>query len=86
MTMHYEKDADGIVTVTMDMSGPVNAMNEEFRNDFGDVVGYRSTRKGRNAFRYTDETGIEDLGPARGRGRADGRGDRLGQEGFLRRR
>jgi len=38
MTMHYEKDADGIVTVTMDMSGPVNAMNEEFRNDFGEVV------------------------------------------------
>lgn len=28
---HYEKDADGIVTVTMDMTGPVNAMNEEYR-------------------------------------------------------
>ncbi len=26
----YEKDADGIVTVTMDMTGPVNAMNEEY--------------------------------------------------------
>ena len=26
----YEKDADGIVTVTMDMSGPVNAMNDEY--------------------------------------------------------
>ncbi|QIZ77288.1 3-hydroxyacyl-CoA dehydrogenase NAD-binding domain-containing protein [Ferrimonas lipolytica] len=26
----YHKDADGIVTVTMDMSGPVNAMNAEF--------------------------------------------------------
>lgn len=26
----YQKDADGIVTVTMDMSGPVNAMNDEF--------------------------------------------------------
>jgi len=38
MTMHYDKDADGIVTVTMDMAGPVNAMNEEFRNDFGEVV------------------------------------------------
>ena len=38
MTMHYEKDADGIVTVTMDMSGPVNAMNEEFRTDFGEIV------------------------------------------------
>ena len=26
----YEKDQDGIVTVTMDMSGPVNAMNAEY--------------------------------------------------------
>ena len=25
----YEKDANGIVTVSMDQSGPVNAMNEE---------------------------------------------------------
>ena len=38
MTMHYEKDADGIVTVTMDMTGPVNAMNAEFSEDFGAVV------------------------------------------------
>jgi enoyl-CoA hydratase/carnithine racemase len=61
--MHYEKDADGIVTVTMDMSGPVNAMNEEFRNDFGEVVDR-----------------------SKAGGRADGRGDRLGQESVLRRR
>lgn len=27
----YDKDADGIVTVTMDMNGPVNAMNDEYR-------------------------------------------------------
>ncbi len=27
---NYEKDANGIVTVTMDMAGPVNAMNDEF--------------------------------------------------------
>ena len=27
---NYEKDADGIVTVTMDMTGPVNSMNEEY--------------------------------------------------------
>jgi 3-hydroxyacyl-CoA dehydrogenase/enoyl-CoA hydratase/3-hydroxybutyryl-CoA epimerase len=26
----YEKDSDGIVTVTMDMTGPVNAMNDEY--------------------------------------------------------
>ncbi|MEO0437840.1 MAG: 3-hydroxyacyl-CoA dehydrogenase NAD-binding domain-containing protein [Pseudomonadota bacterium] len=38
MPMHYEKDADGIVTLTMDMSGPVNAMNQEFRDDFGEAV------------------------------------------------
>ena len=31
-------------------------------NDLGDVVGYRSSRKGHSAFRYTDDTGIEDLG------------------------
>jgi 3-hydroxyacyl-CoA dehydrogenase/enoyl-CoA hydratase/3-hydroxybutyryl-CoA epimerase len=36
--MHYDKDADGIVTITMDMSGPVNAMNAEFRRDFAEVV------------------------------------------------
>ncbi|MFV8783104.1 3-hydroxyacyl-CoA dehydrogenase NAD-binding domain-containing protein [Microbulbifer sp. SA54] len=27
----YDKDSDGIVTVTMDMDGPVNAMNEQYR-------------------------------------------------------
>ena len=26
----YEKDSEKIVTITMDMTGPVNAMNEEF--------------------------------------------------------
>ena len=34
----YEKDADGIVTVTMDMSGPVNAMNEEYRAAMQETV------------------------------------------------
>lgn len=27
----YEKDADGIVTITMDMDGPVNSMNGQYR-------------------------------------------------------
>lgn len=27
----YQKDTDGIVTITMDMDGPVNAMNEQYR-------------------------------------------------------
>lgn len=31
---HYQKDADDIVTVTMDLDGPVNAMNEQFRLAF----------------------------------------------------
>ena len=30
MSFNYEKDSDGIVTVTMDMAGPVNSMGEEF--------------------------------------------------------
>lgn len=34
----YEKDADGIVTVTMDMNGPVNSMNEEYRQLMGDTI------------------------------------------------
>ncbi|MCB1675876.1 MAG: enoyl-CoA hydratase/isomerase family protein [Halioglobus sp.] len=34
----YEKDADGIVTITMDMSGPVNAMNEEYRSAMAETV------------------------------------------------
>ena len=29
-TFNYQKDADNIVTITMDMDGPVNAMNEHF--------------------------------------------------------
>lgn len=28
---NYEKDADGIVTITMDMAGPVNTMNAKYR-------------------------------------------------------
>lgn len=34
----YEKDADGIVTVTMDMAGPVNAMNAEYREAMGTTM------------------------------------------------
>ena len=35
---HYDRDADGIVTVTMDMTGPVNAMNDEYREAMGETV------------------------------------------------
>lgn len=34
----YEKDADGIVTVTMDMTGPVNSMTEEYEQAMGETV------------------------------------------------
>lgn len=37
-TFNYEKDADGIVTVTMDMTGPVNAMNAEYRDAMNATV------------------------------------------------
>ncbi|QFU75274.1 3-hydroxyacyl-CoA dehydrogenase [Halioglobus maricola] len=37
-TFNYEKDADGIVTVTMDMTGPVNAMNDEYREAMNATV------------------------------------------------
>lgn len=34
----YEKDSHGIVTITMDMTGPVNTMNEEYRTAMGEAV------------------------------------------------
>jgi len=34
----YEKDANGIVTITMDQTGPVNAMNEEYRVAMAETV------------------------------------------------
>ena len=34
----YHKDADGIVTITMDMTGPVNAMNSEYFAAMADTV------------------------------------------------
>ena len=35
---HYHKDSDAIVTITMDLDGPVNAMNEQFRLAFTATV------------------------------------------------
>ena len=34
----YEKDADGIVTVTMNMDGPVNSMSSAFRPLYAEMV------------------------------------------------
>ncbi|MCG7521833.1 3-hydroxyacyl-CoA dehydrogenase NAD-binding domain-containing protein [Ruegeria sp. Ofav3-42] len=38
MAFAYEKDANGIVSVTMDMDGPVNAMNDAFLPQFLEAV------------------------------------------------
>ncbi|MGJ8686842.1 MAG: enoyl-CoA hydratase/isomerase family protein, partial [Spongiibacteraceae bacterium] len=35
---NYEKDTDGIVTVTMDMTGPVNSMNDEYDVAMGETL------------------------------------------------
>ncbi len=34
----YEKDADNIVTITMDMTGPVNAMNAEYHTAMSETI------------------------------------------------
>ncbi|MEO6087121.1 MAG: 3-hydroxyacyl-CoA dehydrogenase NAD-binding domain-containing protein [Umezawaea sp.] len=38
MPVHYEKDADGVVTLTMDMSGSANVMNAEYQEAMGEAV------------------------------------------------
>ena len=43
---NYEKDADGIVTVTMDMAGPVNSMSEEFLPLLEDTAGKLEVEEG----------------------------------------
>ncbi len=35
---NYQKDAQGIVTITMDLDGPVNAMNAQFRQAYAATV------------------------------------------------
>ncbi|MAA73894.1 MAG: 3-hydroxyacyl-CoA dehydrogenase [Salinisphaeraceae bacterium] len=45
-TFEYDKDADGIVTVTMNMSGPVNAMNDEYEQLMGDAVSKLEAEEG----------------------------------------
>ncbi len=37
-TFNYQKDSDNIVTVTMDMNGPVNAMNDEYLTLMAETV------------------------------------------------
>ncbi|HEX6343881.1 3-hydroxyacyl-CoA dehydrogenase NAD-binding domain-containing protein [Umezawaea sp.] len=38
MPVHYEKDAGGVVTLTMDMSGSANVMNAEYQEAMGVAV------------------------------------------------
>ncbi|HWO59300.1 MAG TPA: enoyl-CoA hydratase-related protein, partial [Umezawaea sp.] len=38
MPVHYEKDAEGVVTLTMDMSGSANVMNAEYQEAMGVAV------------------------------------------------
>ncbi|HVL74398.1 MAG TPA: 3-hydroxyacyl-CoA dehydrogenase NAD-binding domain-containing protein [Noviherbaspirillum sp.] len=38
MSIHWNKDTDGIVTLTIDMPGPVNTMNAAFQQAMGDAV------------------------------------------------
>ncbi|RJF91658.1 enoyl-CoA hydratase-related protein [Noviherbaspirillum saxi] len=42
----YEKDGDGIVTVTMDMTGPVNAMNDEYLAAMEETLGRLENENG----------------------------------------
>ena len=42
----YEKDGDGIVTITMDMTGPVNAMNLEFGEAMVKTLGKLEAEEG----------------------------------------
>ncbi|MDU0290055.1 3-hydroxyacyl-CoA dehydrogenase NAD-binding domain-containing protein [Saccharothrix longispora] len=38
MTIHFERDDEGIVTLTMDMSGSANVMNAEYHEAMGETV------------------------------------------------
>ncbi|MGD9662901.1 MAG: enoyl-CoA hydratase-related protein, partial [Porticoccaceae bacterium] len=42
----YEKDVDGIVTVTMDMTGSVNAMNKEYERAMEETLAKLESEKG----------------------------------------
>ncbi len=42
----YERDNDGIVTVTMDMTGPVNAMNAEYHEAMSETIAKLEAEQG----------------------------------------
>ena len=37
-TFKYQKDDNGIVVITMDMNGPVNAINDEFFREMSEAL------------------------------------------------
>ncbi len=43
---HYEKDQNGVVVVTMDMTGPVNAMNAEYHQAMTETLAKLSSEEG----------------------------------------
>ena len=45
---NYQKDQDGIVTITMDMTGPVNAMNAEYHEAMHNAVNLLEAEQGLN--------------------------------------
>ena len=47
---NYQKDSDGIVTITMDMTGPVNAMNADYNGAMEPTLE-----------RLEDESGLKEL-------------------------
>ena len=45
---NYQKDSDGIVTITMDMTGPVNAMNAEYNQAIAETLDKLEAESGLN--------------------------------------
>jgi 3-hydroxyacyl-CoA dehydrogenase/enoyl-CoA hydratase/3-hydroxybutyryl-CoA epimerase len=49
----YGKDSDGIVTITMDMTGPVNSMNEEYGRAMPETVAMLEAEEGLSGVVFT---------------------------------
>lgn len=49
----YDKDSDGIVTITMDMTGPVNAMNAEFSDAMNATIDRLEVEEGLDGVIFT---------------------------------
>ena len=49
----YEKDTDGIVTITMDMTGPVNSINDEYGQVMPETIARLETEEGLKGVVFT---------------------------------